>query len=188
MPGLMHHAGSPHRPFLGRPAPQRVCSGSGLSRREATLAKRARKLINIGWREWLALPDLGVGAVKAKVDTGARTSALHAFDVETFERGGEKWVRFAVHPVQRDTETTVEAEAPLADVRWVRSSDGRRSRRPVIRTRIRLAGVCWTAEITLVRRDLMGFRMLLGRQALRRRFVIDPGRSFLAGRLTKEPK
>lgn len=151
-----------------------------------TQAKAPRPAI--GWREWVALPDLGVPRIKVKVDTGARTSALHAFDVERFERDGEPWVRFLIHPVQRQTRTTVAVECPLVDERLVRSSDGRRTRRPVIRTRICLGGECWPIEITLVRRDLMGFRMLLGRQALRGRFVVDPGRSYLAGRMAKPEK
>ena len=135
----------------------------------------------IGWREWLDLPDLGIHRIKVKVDTGARTSSLHAFDLEHFEVEGESWVRFLVHPLQRDAETTVAVETPLADERRVRPSTGRAAVRPVIRTRAVLGGSCWPIEITLINRDVMGFRMLLGRQAVRRRFLVDPGRSFLAG-------
>ena len=148
-----------------------------------TMAKRRRRVVRpvIGWREWLDLPDLGIHRIKVKVDTGARTSSLHAFDLERFEVGGEPWVRFLVHPLQRDSETTVAVEAPLAVERRVRPSTGRVARRPVIVTRAVLGGECWPIEITLINRDLMGFRMLLGRQAVRRRFLVDPGRSFLAG-------
>lgn len=137
----------------------------------------------VGWREWLALPELGIERIKVKVDTGARTSALHAFDVESFERDGCTWVRFLVHPIQKDFDTTVETEAPLVDRRHVRSSSGKATLRPVIRTTVRLGTELWPIELTLVRRDVMGFRMLLGRQALRRRFVVDPGRSFLHGKV-----
>lgn len=142
--------------------------------------KTTRTLRRIGWREWIALPELGVERIKVKVDTGARSSALHAFDVERFEVEGVPWVRFQVHPVQRDAHVTVAAQAPLLDERWVRSSSGRRTFRPVIRTRVRLGESTWPIELTLVRRDLMGFRMLLGRQALRNRFLVHPGRSYLA--------
>lgn len=137
----------------------------------------------IGWREWLTLPGLGVAAVKAKVDTGARSSALHAFDVEVFTAEGREMVRFKVHPFQRDTTTTVESVAELFDRRSVRSSEGHESLRPVILTPVELMGQRWLVELTLTRRDTMGFRMLLGRQAVRRRFMVNPGRSYVGGRL-----
>jgi hypothetical protein len=136
----------------------------------------------IGWREWLALPGLGIEQVKAKVDTGARSSALHAFDIEEFVSHGKQMVRFKVHPFQRDAVTTVEAVAPLADRRQVRSSQGHETLRPVIVTVLELAGRRCEIELTLVRRDAMGFRMLLGREAVRRRFVVDPARSYVTGR------
>lgn len=119
--------------------------------------------------------------IKAKVDTGARTSALHAFDVETFERDGVAMARFRLHPIQRDFKVTVDCEAPLVGHRHVRSSTGGLSWRPVIRTSVALGGLEWPIELTLIRRDAMGFRMLLGRQATRGRCVVHPGRSFIAG-------
>jgi hypothetical protein len=143
--------------------------------------KAPRAFPVVGWREWLSLPELGIARIKAKVDTGARTSALHAFDVEPFEVEGEPWVRFRVHPGQRDAVTTVEAAAPLVDEREVRSSSGKATFRPVVRARAVLGEHDWPIEITLVRRDLMGFRMLLGRQAVRDRFLVDAGRSFRLG-------
>ena len=142
---------------------------------------RARERPVIGWREWVALPGLGIEAIKAKVDTGARSSSLHAYDIRRFKRGGRRWVRFKVHPIQRDFRTTAETEAPLIDLRKVTSSSGTASLRPVILTEIELHGQRWEIEITLTRRDEMGFRMLLGRQAVRDRFVVDPGRSFITG-------
>ncbi len=146
------------------------------------VAGRSRQVQVVGWREWVALPDLGVSCTKAKVDTGARTSALHAFDVEDFERDGERWARFEIHPNQRTARGAVLAEAKLVDLRPVRSSSGRAEHRWVIETTIELAGERWPVEVTLTRRDAMGFRMLVGRQALRRRFVVDPGRSWVGGR------
>lgn len=128
------------------------------------------------------MPDWSVPYVKAKVDTGARTSSMHAFALERFERDGELWVRFEVHPWQRSDANGVSAEARVVDERVVKSSSGDGEMRPVISTVVGIAGVDTTIELTLARRDQMGFRMLLGRQALRRRFVVDPGRSYLGGR------
>lgn len=136
----------------------------------------------LGWREWVSLPDLGIDRVKAKVDTGARSSSLHAFDMRPFEDGGVPMLRFKVHPAQKDSRTTVECRARVLDRRDVRSSSGRSSLRWVIETEVELGGRRWPIELTLTRRDAMGFRMLLGRQAVRGRFVVDPGRSFLTGR------
>ncbi len=136
----------------------------------------------IGWREWITLPALGVAAVKAKIDTGARSSALHAFDLEYLEQEGQRMVRFNVHPLQRNTRNTVEVTAKLLEFRKVRSSGGHETRRPVIVTPIELLGRRFEIELTLASRDAMGFRMLLGRQAVRERFVVDPGHSFLGGR------
>lgn len=127
----------------------------------------------------MALPELGIPRIKAKADTGARSSALHAFDVETDEGGDPPRVAFKVHPVQRDSSTVIECEAPLVGHRWVRSSTGRAMLRPVIRTTIRLDGRLVRTEVTLVRRDLMGFRMLLGRRLLKRKFLVDSGSSYL---------
>ena len=134
----------------------------------------------VGWREWIALPDLEIGAIKAKIDTGARSSSLHAYDMKRFRRRGVSMIRFKVHPIQRDFRTVVQSEAPLVDLRKVRSSSGVQTLRPVIETAIELGGRSWEIEITLVRRDEMGFRMLLGRQALRGHLLVDPGGSFLA--------
>lgn len=145
------------------------------------VAPKPKRRPAVGWREWAALPELGIPAIKVKVDTGARSSALHAFDVVRVDDSSGAWVEFAVHPLQRGTAETVRTRARLLDERWVRSSSGRRTFRPVIVTTLVLGGTSWPIELTLVRRDLMGFRMLIGREALRRRLVVDPGRSFLAG-------
>ncbi len=136
----------------------------------------------VGWREWVTLPELGIETIKAKIDTGARSSALHAFDVEVFRRDGVERVRFKVHPYQRDSSVTIRAEGEVVDHRSVRSSSGHESLRPVIVTEVEMMGHRWPIEITLTNRDAMGFRMLLSRQAVRRRFLVDPGRSFLGGK------
>lgn len=132
----------------------------------------------IGWREWVELPALGISRLKAKIDTGARTSALHAFAVE---RLGGGQLRFAIHPHQRDDEATVHSEGELVDERLVRSSNGIVELRPVIRTLLVLGGQRFEAEFTLCNRALLGFRMLLGREALRGRFVVDPDCSYRCG-------
>ena len=139
----------------------------------------------IGWREWVGLPELGIRTVKAKVDTGARSSAPHAFNVRTVTRRGKEYVQFKVHPRQRDTDHTVSAEAAVIDHRAVKSSTGERTIRPVIETLVEFQGEEWLIELTLVGRDEMGFRMLLGRQAIRGRYLVDAGRSFLGGRPKK---
>jgi hypothetical protein len=136
-------------------------------------------LPSIGWREWVGLPDLGDAVTKAKVDTGARSSALHAFDLHRFRRNGTEWVRFDLHPLQRKTLPSLTVEAMVADERRVTSSTGKSQLRPVIVTSIELGDQRWPIELTLTRRDEMGFRMLLGRQAIRGRYVVDPGRSYL---------
>lgn len=132
----------------------------------------------IGWREWIRLPGLGDAIVKAKVDTGARTSTLHAYDVSEIEREGTPWIRFSFHPVQRDDEVAVTAEAKLVDRRTVTASNGQSELRYVVETEAVIDGVSLPIELTLTRRDAMGFRMLLGRRALRGLFVVDPKRSF----------
>ncbi len=147
------------------------------------MAKRERPALPvIGWREWVGLPDIGIEFIKVKVDTGARSSSLHAFDLESFERDGETWVRFQVHPVQRKRAKVVEVEAPVLEYRTVRSSNGKTSRRPVIVTDVTLLGQTWPVELTLASRDEMGFRMLLGREAIRKRFLVDTGRSYYGGK------
>lgn len=135
----------------------------------------------IGWREWISLPDLGIKFIKAKIDTGARSSSLHAFDVEIFQRDGQDWARFKVNPVQRNEKRVVEAVAPIIDTRAIRSSSGESQVRPVVSTKVKLHGEEFDIELTLADRNQMGFRMLLGREAFRRRFLIDPGKSYRSG-------
>jgi hypothetical protein len=135
----------------------------------------------IGWREWVALPALGVPCIKVKVDTGARSSALHAWNIEEFQRKGAAWVRFDVHPLQRADEPSLTCEAAVVDWRSVTNSGGRTEQRYVIETELEFADIRWPIEITLTKRDELGFRMLLGRTALRGWAIVDPARSFLAG-------
>lgn len=138
--------------------------------------------IVLGWREWVALPELGLTSIKAKVDTGARTSALHAFELERFESAGRRKVRFLVHPHQHDERSRVECFADVVDERVVSDSGGHRELRPVIRTVVMVGPRSHSIEITLTDRDTMKFRMLLGRTAMRGQYLVDPVRSYLAGR------
>ncbi|MBS44487.1 MAG: hypothetical protein CMH83_15255 [Nocardioides sp.] len=135
-----------------------------------------------GWREWVSLPGVGVEWIKAKLDTGARSSAIHAFDLEEFEKDGTTWVRFSVHPWQGTDADAVQTEAPVVETREVRSSSGHSEDRYVVMMRVGLMGTEVDAEMTLARRDEMGFRMLVGREALKQGYVVDPGGSYLGGR------
>ncbi len=142
-------------------------------------AQAGRKPV-LGWREWVALPDLGVEAIKAKVDTGARTSSLHAFDLRPCREGGRLCVRFGLHPLQRRSDVVVHCLAEVVDRRLVTDSGGHREWRFVIVTGLQVGRERWPVEVTLTDREGMGFRMLLGRSALQGRFLVDPGRSYLS--------
>lgn len=136
----------------------------------------------IGWREWIALPLLEIPTIKAKIDTGARSSALHALDIEySTAPGGDRLVHFTVHPQQRSKLDEKRCTAVLLEERSVRNSGGTTTVRPVIRTTFSLGDSHWYIDLTLVSRNGMDFRLLLGREALRRRFIVDPARSYLFG-------
>lgn len=135
-----------------------------------------------GWREWVQLPDIGVPWIKAKLDTGAQTSSIHAHDTEVFERDGVDWVRFRVRPWQLSTDDEVTVECPLHDRRRVRSSSGHVEERFVVRMHVVLVHREVEVEVTLSNRDQMGFRMLIGREALQNGFDVTSSRSFLGGR------
>ncbi|MFY8327697.1 ATP-dependent zinc protease [Pseudoalteromonas sp. ZZD1] len=137
--------------------------------------------ITVGWREWLSLPELGIAKIKAKVDTGARTSCIHAINIEEFDREGEKWVKFIAQPLQNDEHTEVVCEAKVKKIKYVTSSSGERQLRYFIETMLHAGNNSWPIEVTLTRRSNMKFRMLLGRTAMENRIVVDPALSHLLG-------
>ncbi len=135
----------------------------------------------LGWREWVSLPELGITWIKAKVDTGARTSALHAFELEPFQRAGKDWVRFSVHPLQGENDTVIQCESPVLERRDVTDSGGHLENRPVIATELLLGSFSKRIELTLTDRDTMRFKMLLGRTAMRPNILVYPSQSFKLG-------
>lgn len=151
-------------------------------------ALNSKILTVIGWREWVELPELGVEAIKAKVDTGARSSSIHVFDLHEYEKEGKTWVRYKLHPIQRKSTPTLEVNSEVLEYRSVRSSSGKATRRPVIVTTLNMLGRSFPVELTLASRDKMGFRMLLGREAIRGKFLVDSGRSYLGTKPVRKMK
>ena len=138
-----------------------------------------QNLLTIGWREWVSLPELGIAKIKAKIDSGARTSCLHTAEYEVFQKGDTDWVRFTVHPIKRHNEVETHAEAKVIDYRIVRDSGGHEEKRPFIRTNMHIANQIWPIEVSLSNRENMKFRMLLGRTGMAQRAVIDCSKSYL---------
>lgn len=142
----------------------------------------------VGWREWVSLPDLGLPAIEAKIDTGAKTSALHAFAMDTYEEDGVRKVCFGVHPLRQNTGLEVFSCADVIDERIIVSSNGQEEHRVVIRTRLTLGVQTWPIEITLTDRSSMRYRMLLGRQAMRGRLLVDSRALYLHGKIREAEK
>ena len=146
------------------------------------MGKSDSELVTLGWREWVSLPELGLDRIKAKVDTGARTSSLHAFELRDFEDSGVRRVEFKMHPNQHDDQTVIVCAADIVDERFVRDSGGHKEKRWVIESPISIGGITWKIEINLTSRDDMRFRMLLGRTAMRDRALVNPARSYVLGK------
>jgi ribosomal protein S6--L-glutamate ligase len=140
----------------------------------------------VGSEEWCSFPELGIPTIKARVDSGAKTSALHAVNISPFQKEGENWVKFDINPIQNNTKTVIHCQAPLVDKRIVKSSSGFREKRYVIKTELQVGESLWQIEVTLTNRDSMGFRMLLGREAMSGRLLVDPEQKYLLGQPTRE--
>lgn len=147
--------------------------GTGSGRRSR------RGLTTIGWRERVSLPDFGLARIRAKIDTGAQTSALHAVRPEFTDQDDGEWISFELYPRRRSRRDSIRVSAKIIERRWIRSSNGERELRPVISTRLGLGAEVWETEFTLTNRDSMSYRMILGRSALRGRFIVDSGLSYL---------
>ena len=139
--------------------------------------------LQLGWREWCALPELGIPAIKAKVDTGAKTSSLHTFRIEPFTTDGTRFVRFWVHPLQKNEDLVLECIAAIKDEREVTDSGGHKEMRYIIETQVLIGDKGWPIEMSLTNRDTMRFRMLLGRRAMQGLVKVDPTVSYVHGRL-----
>ena len=142
----------------------------------------------LGWHEWVSLPDLDLMAIKAKVDTGAKTSSLHAFDIKTFKKGNTLFTRFKIHPLQDSKDVIVNCQAKVVDERVISDSGGHREKRLVILTPIILGSHVFETEITLTDRESMQFRMLLGRSTLKKKFLVNPTSSFKLGQTEDQEK
>ena len=140
-----------------------------------------QKKIILGSEEWCSFPELGIPAIKARVDSGAKTSALHAINIAPFIKEGQNWVKFDINPIQNNVKTIIHCEAPLVDKRIVKSSSGFREQRYVIQSVLDINDYKWVIEMTLTNRDSMGFRMLLGREAMSGRVLVDPEQQYLLG-------
>ena len=143
-------------------------------------------MYRVGWKEWVSLPELGLKSIKAKIDTGARTSALHTFKIETFRKNGREYIRFWIHPIQGNSDFVVEHETIVKDKRIVRDSGGHEEERFVIETELKVGELQFPIELTLTNREDMLFRMLIGRTALKKGgFLVNPAATYLTGKKFK---
>ena len=147
--------------------------------------KKPKKII-IGWKEWFAFNELGLPAIKGKIDTGAKTSSLHAFNIKTFMRDGKEFVKFQIHPLQKNQKITRVCIAPIIDHRFVSDSSGKKEKRYVIESLLTIGEITLNIEITLSNRDTMAFRMLLGREAIKKsNMIVDVSKSFAQGKIKR---
>lgn len=149
------------------------------------MSKSTSKKI-IGSEEWCSFPELGIPAIKARVDSGAKTSSIHAFNIQPFRRSGQTWVSFEIHPIQNNRRTVIRCERPVIDKRVIKSSSGLSETRYVVNAHLKLGEELWEVELTLANRDSMGFRMLLGREAMQNRLIVDPSEKNILGEINSD--
>lgn len=147
---------------------------------------RKKQPLEIGWREWVSFPDYGIGSIKAKIDTGAKTSAIHAFRIREVDYEGARHVEFFLHPEQKRRNPEIRCIAPVLDQRLIKSSNGTVQNRFIVSTTLAIADREWSIDLSLTNRDDMGFRLLIGRDALRNKVIIHPAKSFMLGRRKRE--
>jgi ribosomal protein S6--L-glutamate ligase len=147
--------------------------------------KLKKQRLVAGWREWAQLPELGVDYIKVKIDTGAKTSSLHAFQLSTVKHGGQDYVKFDIHPIQDNDTVIYTCISPIVDYRWITSSTGHRQQRFIIETQLKIGDYNSLVQLSLANRDEMGFRMLIGRAALKKEVLVDPAHSFLLSHKTR---
>lgn len=140
----------------------------------------------VGWKEWVSLPELGLPLIKAKIDTGAATSSIHAYNISYVTKDGKKFVEYELHPLQKNKKVIIKCVSPLVEYRKVRSSSGKLQTRPVIRTAIKIGNFSWYIDLNLTNRDSMGMRMLIGREALSGRILVNPKHRFLYGKIASK--
>ena len=141
-----------------------------------------------GWNETASLPELGVDSIRVKLDTGAKMSALHAFNLVEFKKNDQTWVDFEIHPFQNNDTYIVKCSVPVSDVRTIKSSNGQSEKRYVIFSIIKIGAIEWPIEITLTNRDQMSYRMLLGRTAMQNRLLVDPHRTHLLSEVVRKKR
>jgi len=147
--------------------------------------KLKKQRLVAGWREWAQLPELGVDYIKVKIDTGAKTSSLHAFQLSTVTHSGQDYVKFDIHPIQDNDTIIYTCISPIVDYRWITSSTGHRQQRFIIETQLKIGDYASLVQLSLANRDEMGFRMLIGRAALKKEVLVDPAHSFLLSHKTR---
>ena len=139
-----------------------------------------KKSLLVGWREWAKLPMLDIPLIKVKIDTGAKTSALHAYDINVIRESGKDFAEFVIHPIQRNDRICRKSKAEIVDMRIIKSSNGQAEKRIVVRSFIEIGSLTWDIDITLTNRDIMRHRMLLGREAMSK-LLVDPTSSYCQG-------
>lgn len=161
-----------------------MCARFNISNITEKISRTIDNKLVVGSEQWCSFSGFSIPVIKARVNSGAKTSTIHAFNIQSFNRNGQAWVSFEVHPIQNDSKITTHYENPIVDRRYVKSSNGNREKRFVISEPVLIGGDIWEMKLTLTNRDIMGYRMLLGREAKSGRMLVDPADNLLLGELT----